>query len=69
MYQPWRYEISDGTVRQEAGELINPGSENAAIAVRGSVSWVAADGQTYTLNYVADETGYHPEADHLPKQG
>uniref|UniRef100_T1H4C1 Uncharacterized protein n=1 Tax=Megaselia scalaris TaxID=36166 RepID=T1H4C1_MEGSC len=30
------YELSDGTSHQEEGHLINTGSENAAIAVKGS---------------------------------
>ncbi|KAJ6640664.1 Flexible cuticle protein 12 [Pseudolycoriella hygida] len=61
------YETSDGVARQEQGELKNAGTDHAAIAVRGTISWVAADGQQYTLNYIADENGYQPEAAHLPK--
>lgn len=45
----------------------NVGTDHAALAVRGTISWVAADGQQYTLNYVADENGYRPEGAHLPK--
>lgn len=52
--------------RQEEAQLKNPGTENEAMSVRGSVTWVAADGQTYTLNYVADENGFQPEGAHLP---
>lgn len=61
------YETSDGVARQEEAELKNAGTDHAALAVRGTVSWVAADGQQYTLNYVADENGYRPEGAHLPK--
>lgn len=53
--------------REEEAELKNVGAENESIAVRGSVSWVAPDGQTYTLNYVADENGFQPQGDHLPQ--
>lgn len=53
--------------REETAELKNAGEENEAIAVRGSISWVAPDGQTYTLNYIADENGFQPEGAHLPK--
>lgn len=67
MYKYFRYELSDGVSRQESGQLKNAGTDEAFLTVRGSVTWVATDGQTYTLNYVADETGYHPEGDFLPK--
>ncbi|XP_011212866.1 endocuticle structural protein SgAbd-6 [Bactrocera dorsalis] len=60
------YETSDGVSRQEEAELKNAGTEQEAISVRGSVSWVAPDGQTYTLNYIADENGFQPQGDHLP---
>ncbi|XP_055373343.1 flexible cuticle protein 12-like [Condylostylus longicornis] len=61
------FETSDGTSRQEQAELRNIGTEQEAIAVRGSYSWVADDGQTYTLNYIADENGFQPEGAHLPR--
>lgn len=53
--------------RQEQAQLKNVGTDHAALAVSGTISWVAADGQQYTLNYVADENGYRPEGAHLPK--
>ena len=61
------YETSDGVSRQEQAELKNVGTENEALSVRGTITWVAADGQTYTLNYLADENGFQPEGAHLPK--
>lgn len=67
VFEPNSYETSDGVSRQEQAELKNAGSENEAIAVRGSISWIAPDGQTYTLNYIADENGFQPEGEHLPK--
>ncbi|XP_013110227.1 larval cuticle protein 65Ag1 [Stomoxys calcitrans] len=59
-------ETSDGKTHQEEGSLKNVGSEDEAIVVRGSYSFVADDGQTYTVNYVADENGFQPEGAHLP---
>ncbi|XP_068143001.1 larval cuticle protein 65Ag1-like [Drosophila tropicalis] len=60
------FETSDGTKHEAAGKLINAGAENEAIAVRGSFSFVADDGQTYTVNYIADENGFQPQGAHLP---
>ncbi|CAD7083178.1 unnamed protein product [Hermetia illucens] len=60
------FETSDGTSRQEQAQLKNIGAENPALAVRGSVKWIGADGQQYALNYVADENGFQPEGAHLP---
>ncbi|XP_017010529.1 endocuticle structural protein SgAbd-6 [Drosophila takahashii] len=61
------YKLSDGTSRTEEGTVNNAGTENESISIRGSVSWVAPDGQTYTINFVADENGFQPQGDHLPK--
>uniref|UniRef100_A0A336LX70 CSON006907 protein n=1 Tax=Culicoides sonorensis TaxID=179676 RepID=A0A336LX70_CULSO len=61
------YETSDGQTREEEAQLNNVGQENEAISVRGSYSFVAPDGQTYTINFVADENGFQPEGAHIPK--
>lgn len=66
-YYKWfywfRYETSDGTSRQEEAMP----SKVGALVVRGSYTWLAPDGQTYTVNYIADENGFRPEGIHLPK--
>ncbi|CAG9800233.1 unnamed protein product [Chironomus riparius] len=61
------YETSDGTSRQETAELKNVGTENEALVVRGTIRWVAPDGQEFVLNYIADENGFQPEGNHLPR--
>ncbi|XP_051175671.1 larval cuticle protein 65Ag1-like [Leptopilina boulardi] len=64
----YSYELSDGQKKEETAELINAGSEEEAIAVRGSYQWVdPATGQEYKVTYVADENGFRAEGDHLPR--
>lgn len=60
------FETSDGQSKQETGELIHPGTENEAIAVRGAYSYVGPDGNVYTVTYIADENGFQPQGVHLP---
>jgi len=36
------------------------------VVMEGSYSYVGADGNTWTVDWYADETGYHPSAPHLP---
>ncbi|XP_058125432.1 cuticle protein CP14.6-like [Anopheles ziemanni] len=43
------------------------GDDVAAMVVRGSYSYFGPDGQVYTVNYVADENGFQPEAPHIPR--
>lgn len=63
----YAYELSNGQSHQEVAELVNEGTENEALTVRGSYSWVEPQSNTvYTVNYVADENGFHPVGEHLP---
>lgn len=61
-----RYQTSDGVSREEKAELKNVGTENEALVVQGSYSYVGEDGVTYTVNYIADENGYRPTGVHIP---
>ncbi|XP_072749518.1 flexible cuticle protein 12-like [Anoplolepis gracilipes] len=61
------YELSDGQAHEESAQLVNPGQENQSLAVRGSFSYVDPETNVrYTVNYVADENGFHPQGEHLP---
>ncbi|KAH8342309.1 hypothetical protein KR059_000715 [Drosophila kikkawai] len=60
------WETSDGQAAQAEGHLNNVGSENEAIAVRGSYRFVGDDGVTYEVTYIADENGFQPSGAHLP---
>ncbi|XP_037937871.1 endocuticle structural protein SgAbd-6-like [Teleopsis dalmanni] len=61
------YKLSDGTTRTEEAVLNNAGTDKESISITGKVTWVAPDGQTYTLTFVADENGFQPEGAHIPK--
>ncbi|XP_017862965.1 PREDICTED: cuticle protein CP14.6-like [Drosophila arizonae] len=60
-------ETSDGTKRSEEAILNNIGTEDEAISVKGTYSYVGDDGVTYQVNFVADQNGYQPEGAHIPK--
>lgn len=61
----FRFDTSDGTHRDEKGDLKDKGTEDEAMIVHGSYSFTGADGVVYTVKYTADENGFHPEGDHF----
>lgn len=61
------YATSDGVNREEEAVLKNAGTENEAMEVRGSYSYIGPDGVTYTIRFLANEDGFQPEGDHIPK--
>ncbi|XP_017882621.1 flexible cuticle protein 12-like [Ceratina calcarata] len=61
------YELSNGQSHQESAELINQGTENEHLVVRGTYSYVDPETNVkFTVNYIADENGYQPQGEHLP---
>lgn len=58
------FETSDGTSRQEQGQMKNVGEENQAMEVKGSYQYTSPEGKVITVNYVADENGFRTESDH-----
>ncbi|XP_030384982.1 larval cuticle protein 65Ag1-like [Scaptodrosophila lebanonensis] len=60
------YETSDGVSASAEGHLNNAGTENEALAVRGSYTWVDPEGQSHTLTYIADENGFQPQGADIP---
>ena len=62
----YNYELSDGQKKEESAELRNAGTDDEALVVRGSFSWVDANGQLHTIEYTADENGFHPVGADIP---
>lgn len=61
-----RYETENRISQVETGEQKNAGTDQASSVVQGTYSYAGDDGNTYTVNYVADENGFRPEGAHLP---
>lgn len=62
----YSFESGDGTKAVQEGQLKAVGNEAGEVS-QGSFSYVGTDGQTYGINYIADENGYQPEGAHLPQ--
>ncbi|XP_017761973.1 PREDICTED: flexible cuticle protein 12-like [Eufriesea mexicana] len=62
------FQLSDGQVKQESAELVDGGADGQFLRVHGSFGFVDPyTNVAYTVNYVADETGFHPQGEHLPR--
>ncbi|XP_026276145.1 larval cuticle protein 65Ag1-like [Frankliniella occidentalis] len=62
----YEYETENGIKADARGNLVNAGTENEALNQQGSFSFVADDGQTYSITWVADENGFQPQGAHIP---
>ncbi|XP_063982743.1 larval cuticle protein 65Ag1-like [Diachasmimorpha longicaudata] len=64
------FELSDGTVKEEQADfnqgIDEEGKPANIISVKGRYSFVADDGQVYTIEYIADENGFQPRGAHIP---
>lgn len=60
----YAFEQSDGTKREETGE-VKLIEKESGIVMRGSYSFVSDDGNTYTVTYIADENGFQPSGAHI----
>lgn len=61
------YLTGDGIAVSEQGALKPTADGQRSVLVKqGSYAYVADDGRTYTVHYVADEQGYRAFGDHLP---
>ena len=64
----FRYNFeTENDIKQEAEGELREVDGTQVVVMKGSYSYIGADGQTYTVDWYADETGYHPSAPHLPQ--
>ena len=62
----YAFETANGIKTEATGEMKSYG-DSTFLVMRGSYQYVGADGEDYQVNWYADETGYHADAVHLPK--
>ncbi|XP_026751193.1 larval cuticle protein 1-like [Galleria mellonella] len=65
------FETEDGITRNENGEvkqvLDEENKPRDVVIVRGSYTYTDPEGKPETVNYYADETGFHAEGASIPK--
>ncbi|XP_044267387.1 larval cuticle protein 16/17-like [Tribolium madens] len=57
----FRFESSDGIIREEEGTLLDENDPESPVVVKGSYTYTDSTGKLYTVRYIADENGFHPE--------
>merc|ERR1719336_3726748 len=64
----FRYSFeTENDIKQEAEGTMKNIDGTDVVVMKGSYSYVGVDGQTWTVEWFADETGDHPSAPFLPK--
>jgi len=58
----FNYKTSDGQSRNEQGQV----GENGGYVQTGGWEYIGADGQTYSVTFIADENGFRPTGHHIP---
>lgn len=58
---------SENGIKQEAVGTMKVVDDNEVSVMKGSYSYIGADGESYQVDWYADETGFHASAPHLPK--
>nr|XP_040582085.1 endocuticle structural glycoprotein SgAbd-8-like isoform X3 [Lepeophtheirus salmonis] len=62
----YSFKTENGIMQKAAGTTKLIG-DTEVVVMKGSYEYVGPDGQTYVVDWYADETGYHPSAPHLPQ--
>jgi len=63
----FNFESEDGVKRTQEGSLKQVTDEAAGAISSGSYSYTDPDGKVVSLSFIADENGFQPVGDHLPK--
>ena len=58
---------SENGIKQEAEVTMKRVDDSDVAVMRGSYEYIGADNNVYTVDWFADETGFHASAPHLPK--
>ena len=61
----YAFETSDPITVEAQGQVKQIGEE-VGVVMQGSYSFETPDGQTVTINWVADENGFQPQGDAIP---
>uniref|UniRef100_A0A2H1VEL6 SFRICE_026878 n=1 Tax=Spodoptera frugiperda TaxID=7108 RepID=A0A2H1VEL6_SPOFR len=64
----FRFKTSNGLIREESGNVVNPGQEDQYIDVHGSYSYTDTNGQVVNVRYSADKDGYHINEEKVTSQ-
>ncbi|KAH8370128.1 hypothetical protein KR093_002213, partial [Drosophila rubida] len=64
----FEYEGDDNSYRQEAGDLVNVGTDEEALEVKGSYRYTDADGQVIEVHYTAGKNGFVPFGTNIPNE-
>ncbi|XP_060517826.1 larval cuticle protein 16/17-like [Cylas formicarius] len=62
----WSFETADGTKQEQSGEPKQIDKE-VGVVIKGSATWNDPEGNPHSLTYIADENGYQPQSDDIPK--
>jgi hypothetical protein len=59
------FDEENGAHREEQGTQEFNGEEDVNV-IRGSYSYISPEGESITVNYIADENGFQPQGSHIP---
>ncbi|MEM8861560.1 MAG: chitin-binding domain-containing protein [Chloroflexota bacterium] len=59
--------MSVAQVNEEGKSQPGPEPETGTISKYGYFQWIAPNGQSYSVSYLADEQGFVPQGAHLPE--